>query len=392
MTSRAGTLLDRVGRRAREQARAEARTTMAMLEFADACRAEYEAAERAEWRDLELASVAHELAVELQLSVRTVQNRLHAARLVRGRAPSAWSAFLAGQIDSYRVRIISEALGSLRDPRSDGVLDDRVVGYAATHTAAELRAWLTRLIARLEPKNHEERTRDAVEDRRVHIDHRDDGVSELWALLPTPQAAAIDTMFGESLLSKPSDDTRTSEQFMADEFSRRLLAGADGEPAVKATIALTIPATSLAGLSDEPGFSIDGRWVLPASMVRELATRAGTLFHRIVTDPAGRVLDVAQLGRFAPAELEFGIEVRDGVCQFPTCTRPAGQCDKDHRVPWPHGPTNGQNMWPLCRRHHRMKTAGIFVATLDENGKPIWHLPSGQRVAAEQMELTPAGR
>ena len=388
MTSRADTLLDRVGPCAREEAEAEARTAMVMLEFADARRAEYEACGHSPDRDLELASIAHELAVELQVSVRTVQNRLHAARMVRGRAPSAWSAFLAGHIDGYRLRIISEALGTLRDPRSDGIVDERVVGYATTHTAAELRAWLKRLIARLEPEHHEERTRAAGNDRRVHIDHRDDGVSELWALLPTSQAAAIDTMLGEALLSKPSDDTRTSDQYMADELSRRLLAGPDNETVVKATIALTIPATSLAGLTDEPGTSLDGRWALPASMVRELATRTGTLFHRVVTDPAGRVLDVTRLGRFAPADLEFAIEVHDGVCQFPTCTRDAARCDKDHRVPWPNGPTSGQNMWSLCRRHHRMKTAGIFTATLDENGQPVWHLPSGRRVAAEQVELT----
>ena len=387
MPSRADLLLDRVGRHALEQARAEARTTAAMLEFADARRAEYESAERTEWRDLELASIAHELAIELQMSVRSVQNRLHAARLLRGRAPSAWSAFLAGRIDGYRVRIISEALGSLHDPRSDGVVDERVVDHAATHTAAELRAWLKRLTARLEPEHHEDRTRDAVNDRRVHIDHRDDGVSELWALLPTATAAAIDTMLGEALLCKPSDDTRTSDQYMADELSRRLLAGADGEPAVKATIALTIPATSLAGLSDEPGISTDGQWALPASVVRELATHPGTLFHRVITDPAGHVLDVTKLGRFAPADLELGIEVRDGVCQFPTCIRPAAQCDKDHRIPWPNGPTNGHNMWSLCRRHHRMKTAGIFTTDLDENSQPTWRLPSGRSVAADRIEL-----
>ena len=388
MTSRADSLLDRVGRHACEQARAEARTTVTMLEFADARRTEYEARGHSPYRDLELASIAHELAVELQLSVRSVQNRLHAARLVRGRTPSAWSAFLAGRIDGYQMRIISAALLGLRDPRSDGIVDQRVVDYASTHTAAELRAWLKRLTARLEPQHHKERARDAVKDRRVHIHHRDDGVSELWALIPTAQAAAIDRLLGETLLSQPSDDTRTIDQFMADELGRRLLTGADGESAVRASIALTIPATSLAGLSDEPGISLDGQWALPASMVRELATRAGTLFHRVITDPAGCVLDVTRIGRFAPADLQFAIEVRDGVCQFPTCTRPADHCDKDHRVPWPHGPTNAQNMWSLCRRHHRMKTAGIFTAELDEHQRPIWHLPSGRSIAAQRMVLT----
>ena len=34
-----------------------------------------------------------------------------------------------------------------------------------------------------------------------------------------------------------------------------------------------------------------------------------------------------------------------------------------------------------------MKTAGIITTTLDHTGQPIWHLPSGRHVPAEQMEL-----
>ncbi len=386
MTSRTDTLLDRVGLRAREQARAEARTTVAMLEFADARRAEYEATGPSPHRDLELSSIADELAVELQLSVTVVQNRLHQAREVRGRAPSAWAAFIDGSIDAYRIQIISSALGTLREPASHLAVDAKVVAYASTHTAAELRSWLKRLVARLEPDRLSERTRDRMDERRVRIAHGDDGVSELWALLPTHQAAAIDTMLGEALLSKASDDDRTSDQFMADELTRRLLTNADGESATQIHIALTVPVTSLAGLSNEPGTSLDGRFCLSAETIRNLASQSGTVFHRVVTDPLGRVLDVTRLGRFATGELDFALTVRDGVCQFPTCTRPADRCDKDHRTPWPHGPTNGHNMWSLCRRHHRLKTAGIMAAGHDDQSRPSWHLPSGRRITAEQIE------
>ena len=385
MTSRADQLLDRVGVRAREQARAEARTTVAMLEFADARRAEYEAAGPSPQLDLELASIADELAIELQQSVTVVQNRLHQAREVRGRAPSAWRAFLDGSIDAYRIQIISGALGILRHPASHDVVDAKVADYASSHTPAELRSWLKRLVARLEPDGLSERTRARLDERRVRIAHGDDGVSELWALLPTHQAAAIDTMLGETLTAKPSDDGRTSDQFMADELTRRLLTSADGEPATQFQLALTVPVTSIAGLSNEPGTSLDGRFCLSAETIRDLAARPGTVFHRVVTDPLGRVLDVNRLGRFATGEFDFALNVRDGVCQFPTCTRPADRCDKDHRTPWPHGPTNGQNMWSLCRRHHRMKTVGIVTADRDVNGRPRWHLPSGRHMAAEQV-------
>ncbi|HWM16711.1 MAG TPA: DUF222 domain-containing protein [Microbacterium sp.] len=385
MTSRTDSLLDRVGLRAREQARSEARTTVAMLEFADARRAEYEADGPSPHRDLELSSIADELAVEMQLSVTVVQNRLHQAREVRGRAPSAWAAFMDGSIDAYRIQIISAALSTLREPMSHEAVDAKVVDYASTHTASELRSWLKRLVARLEPDRLSERTRDRLGERRVRIAHGDDGISELWALLPTHQVAAIDTMLGEALLTKPSDDSRTSDQYMADELTQRLLTNADGTSTTQIQLALTVPVTSLAGLSNEPGTSLDGRLCLSAETVRDLAMRTGTVFHRVVTDPLGRVLDVTKLGRFATGELDFALTVRDGVCQFPTCTRPADRCDKDHRTPWPHGPTNGQNMWSLCRRHHRIKTAGIVTAGHDEHGQPTWHMPTGRRVAAEQM-------
>ncbi|MGI9083889.1 MAG: DUF222 domain-containing protein [Aeromicrobium sp.] len=386
MSSTAAAMLARVNERVREQWRTEARTMVAMLDFADARRAEYEAFGPSKWREVELASIAHELAVELQMSVALVQNRLHEAREARGRTPSAWLAFLDGRIDAYRVQIISRALGGLRKSTSDVVVDQKVVAYAESHTASELRAWLKKLVARLEPEHHDDRTRDKVAERRVRISHDDDGVSELWAQLPTAQAVAIENALAAAVKTKPADDARTVDQWVADEFGRRFFAGVDGEPAVQVQLALTIPVTSLAGLSDEPGVGLDGRLVLPAEVVRELATRAGTLFHRVVTDPAGRVLDVTRLGRFATGDLDFAITVRDGACQFPTCTRPAVDCDNDHQRPWPHGPTNGQNMWSLCRRHHRMKTAGIFTPELDEDLETIWRMPSGRHVPAEPAD------
>jgi hypothetical protein len=31
-------------------------------------------------------------------------------------------------------------------------------------------------------------------------------------------------------------------------------------------------------------------------------------------------------------------------------------CDLDHTVPWPRGRTTPDNLGPLCRRHHNLKT------------------------------------
>ena len=44
------------------------------------------------------------------------------------------------------------------------------------------------------------------------------------------------------------------------------------------------------------------------------------------------------------------------TCVFPHCHRPARDGDADHVTEWPHGPTSTNNLAPLCRRHHRVKT------------------------------------
>ena len=54
--------------------------------------------------------------------------------------------------------------------------------------------------------------------------------------------------------------------------------------------------------------------------------------------------------------LDRYVRARDRHCRFPGCRRPAVNCDIDHLVPWPNGPTSHTNTAALCRRHHRIKT------------------------------------
>jgi hypothetical protein len=119
---------------------------------------------------------------------------------------------------------------------------------------------------------------------------------------------------------------------------------------------------------------------LPPDLIREIARQPGTLFSRIVTDPAGGVLDVTELGRFPSEALRRALELIDGVCAFPTCTAPAVNADKDHQVPHPRGPTTGANLWDLCRRHHRMKTRGVVDTDVGTHGRHLWRLPSNKVV------------
>jgi len=114
----------------------------------------------------------------------------------------------------------------------------------------------------------------------------------------------------------------------------------------------------------------DGTFIVPAKWVTDAAEN--TFWHTIITDTTGNVLEHRYHGRFAPDVLKKALTFRYGVCQAPTCTKPAQECEFDHRRPWPHGPTVGANLWPLCERHHQMKSHDVIQ----------WTLPSGQTVAA----------
>ncbi len=98
-------------------------------------------------------------------------------------------------------------------------------------------------------------------------------------------------------------------------------------------------------------------------MVRDLTAKPGTLWFRILTDPLGRILDTTEPRPFPSDALRTSIQARDGTCRFATCSRPAMECDLDHKIPRPHGPTNGDNLRGLCRRHHNIKTHNIAEPT-----------------------------
>lgn len=345
-----------------ERAQTEAKIAAKMLAFDDLRRHQAEAIPNPVVAKLQASFAADELAVTLHQPTRTVQCRLAQARRVRGRMMLTWEAFVAGRIDAYRVTLIASAVDKLRgDNHAIIELDHRAASYAPVHTAAQLKGWLKRFVAKNAPNQQAAKAEKAK--RSVWVDHQDDGMSYLHAYIPTADAVLIDASVTEKAKKLPADD-RTLEQKRADVFVAQFHSTTHGQTtSSRAVIGVTVPVTTLTGISDTPGESFDGSFALPADMVRDLATQPGTLFYRIMTDPLGRILDITELGRFPSDKLKTAVDIRDGTCRFTTCTRPAMESDKDHEIPHPRGPTNAANLRGLCRRHHRMKTHGITEPT-----------------------------
>lgn len=364
----------------RARAAAEAAEWAAMLEYSVRLESEYASAETSEFaRQAYIATIALEIGTATGLSEHQVHRRLGAARRVRGGAPRTWLAFESGHIDALRVLVISDAIDQLKREASVVRLDQRVVAYAEAHTLTELRHWLKRFIARVEADLHAERAEDERAKRGVHVEPCDDGMSWLSAYLPAYQAAAIDKRLSKAAKALGALDERNTQQRRADLLASWLTTHESGEPAVGADVAVTISAESLAGVNGDPLVSADGSWVIPAEWITDLLASGNVLWHRIITDPAGHTLDHTYMGRFAPDVLSKAVGFRDGVCRAPGCTRTAAECDGDHRIPWPHGPTSGTNIWSLCRRHHKLKSHEAIR----------WALPSGREVPVEQSAHSP---
>jgi hypothetical protein len=356
---------------ARARARGEFCELAAMLDFRDREVARIDAeVESSMKRFNERGAIALEIAEAMGFSEGQVAHRLSFADTVRDHSPATWAAFGEGRVDLARVREIGHTISQLKRAESVHRLDRRAVEYAETHTVAQLRVWLKAFVRRVEADLAIERAESERIKRHVSFQHDDDSMGWLNAYLPSHELAAIEDRIRKAARRpvNPGDE-RTVAQREADLLvawclstsSRGEESSSRGEGAIDANIAVTVDADVLAGAN--PGFaeSTDRRWGVPAQWIADVVGSGSVFWHRIIVDPVtDDILAHEYLGRFAPDVLNIALRFLYGTCQSPGCMVPAERCDIDHRTPWPHGPTRGDNLGPLCRRHHTYKGHGIL--------------------------------
>ncbi|WP_431835762.1 DUF222 domain-containing protein [Cellulomonas sp. Y8] len=163
-----------------------------------------------------------------------------------------------------------------------------------------------------------------------------------------------------------------------------------------AEVRITVDASTLIGLDDQPA-DLEGYG--PIDAVRARALAVGGVWRRLVTDPlTHRLLDVGRERYRPPVALAEFVRLRDGTCAAPGCTIPARSADLDHTEEFhpqpgthpgdsgspgdpdaPLGRTDADNLGPLCRRHHRLKTDGGFRLRQITPGLFEWITPTGHR-------------
>ena len=131
------------------------------------------------------------------------------------------------------------------------------------------------------------------------------------------------------------------------------------------------------GLTDEPGW-IPGYGPVPGAIARELAG-AATVWQRFLLDDDHTLISTGRYTYRPSQRLRELVTARDYTCTFPGCTRPANTADLDHRVNYDGTNTTAENLHPLCRTHHRLKTHhGWTITRSTTTGEDTWTSPLGR--------------
>ena len=143
-------------------------------------------------QELEYAerSAYAEVALELGLSDRTSNRRVHDAVELTRRLPATVEAMCAGRITLAKARVILEETENL-DAELLARVEAAALGNAEGLTPANLRRVTRRAVARVDADAVAKRRAKALAQRSVKMWEIGDGMSALEAILPTPVAEAV---------------------------------------------------------------------------------------------------------------------------------------------------------------------------------------------------------
>ena len=322
-------------------------------------------------------AAAADLAVRLNMSESTVRNHGFIASTLRQRLPKLWAWFADGEISTANAREASTIVAEL-PAELWAAFESQIVDAARALAPARFKERAKTVRERLQADTLTERHRAARERRAVSIEMDRDGMGSLYAYLPADDLAKISAnVDGLAFdLFTESDETRTMAQLRADTLTD-LLTGA-GSSKVGVTVALTVPALSLLGHSDEPAV-LEGVGPIDIDTARKLTAEAPT-FTRLLTDPINGVVLGMDKTQYRPSKaLKRWLAITQVTCDFPGCGRKAKYCDLDHTVAWADGgETSAGNLTHRCRKHHTMKHQTRWRVTKNpDTGTITWTSPTG---------------
>ncbi|WP_167738513.1 HNH endonuclease signature motif containing protein [Cryobacterium psychrotolerans] len=367
-------------------------------------------------------SLVAELACALRIPESTALGLLESSRALVHDLPDTLAALAAGRI-GYRQAIIlvNETTGLPAEVAAQ--LEQEALPSAGRLTASQFERKTRKLRERIHPESITARHVRSVADRSLRFDPARDGMGWLSAYLPASDALGVyGQVTDRAIALQGPDEPRTLTQLRADVFRDLLLqtgcaetgcteagcteagcteaggtepgctetAGAAGSlGGLRPNLIVTVPMLTLLGVTEEPG-SLDGYGPIDPDTARALAAKCPSAV-RILTHPeTGAVLSVGRDRYTIPASLRTMLQVRDGTCRHPGCSRAASRSDIDHGLDWAFGGrTDHNNLAHLCPVSHALKhEAGWKVSQAkDGTGTLTWTTPTGHTYVTESETI-----
>jgi hypothetical protein len=336
-----------------------------------------------------LDGAADEIAAALAISRRGGQNLVDLALDLRSH-PEVAHTLSSGAITVRKAQTLLRDVDHL-DPDAAAQVLDAVLPQAPSLTVPQLRAAMRRAELAADPAAAEKRHGAACRERGVRMIPAPDAMAWISAFLPAVDAMTVLSAVDALAAVGAPEDARTVDQRRADalvDVCRAVLdtgVGPDGRAVPdrqhrRPHLAVTVAADVLCGARDGSA-ELVGYGLVPGVVARRIA--AESEWTTVVTEGrTGVVLQRSKAYRPSPSLVGAVID-RDVTCTFPGCRIPAPRCDIDHVEPFrkdrpAEDQTRLDNLQPLCRHHHRLKTHGQWFPTRDAvTGVTTWRSAMG---------------
>jgi len=341
---------------------------------------------------------AGEIAPHIHQSKGSVSKELADAVQLWNWLPGTVAAMESGTIDLPRAAAIAHGARGLPDDLLP-IYEANVLPGAENILKESLQARIRGVRNDLHPESLTVRHEREMEGRGVSFFPQEDGMAELYIRTSADKALLIYNLLQAHTKSlKTAEETRTLGQLRADVLADLLLKapehasqaasatspggvspdGACGSCGrgpgpviaggnITASVAVTIPLSTAAGIGTEPG-RLAGYGPIPPDTARNIAALAKTWLP-VLVDEGGEAVAVAKEMRHPPEWLKRMVRIRDESCRGPGCLVNSRHCELDHTIAWEAGgKTELANLAPYCKPDHIAKHEGGWRTTQEDKG------------------------
>jgi hypothetical protein len=317
---------------------------------------------------------AQELAAACSVTYGTARAQVDLVDRISHCMPECWEALDRGDLTLSHVRAFHRATQDCA-PHLVKTVEAEIIPLAIARkmTPSQLARATARLLITLDPDGAEERAEAAKDRADVELYPGPDETASLHAFGDAaPLVQVMDELDERAAAMKRAGDPRPIGALRVQALTDAILGSSEQPNSGKVTthVLVTIDLPTLLGLNQNPG-ELAGYGPITAETARQLATDA--TLSRLVMDPmTGEALD---LGRtYQPSKLlRRLVQASRPRCSMVGCSRPAYQCEIDHRLEHAQGgDTNPENLQPLCKLHHELKTKKRWKVGVNAEGQQSW--------------------